>query len=224
MGRSTVRSVVSNGGGTVGFDLDMTLIDSRPGILDTLAVLAGECDAAGHEGDGEALRDPGLLDALLRRNLDLVLADRLPADRAGPLADRFRELYVEHGVPGSFLLPGALDAIGTVRAAGARAIVVTAKFEPNAWRCLHQVGIEVDAVYGWRLGAAKAGPLVEEAAEVYVGDTPRDVEAARVAGAAAVGVSTGPHPAEELRDAGADVVLSSLVDFPAWWAAHRGRC
>jgi phosphoglycolate phosphatase len=196
--------------GAVGFDLDMTLIDSRPGIVDTLAALADE------SGE-EALRAPDLLVALLKRNLDLELADRLSPERAPVLADRFRELYAGIGVAGSSLLPGALDAIAAVRAHGVRAVVVTAKYEPNAWRCLHHVGLEVDAVYGWLLGAAKAEPLVQERAGVYIGDTPHDMEAAHLAGATAVAVATGPYPAEELRAAGADVVLSSLEEFSAWW-------
>lgn len=198
-------------GPAVGFDLDMTLIDSRPGIVDTLAALADE------SGE-EALRAPDLLVALLKRNLDLELGDRLPADRARTLADRFRELYADIGVPGSLLLPGARESLELVRAAGWRTVVVTAKFEPNAWRCLRYVGLEVDAVHGWRLGPAKAEALTDEGATVYVGDTPRDMEAARIAGATGVGVATGPHPVEELRAAGAAVVLSSLAEFAAWWA------
>jgi phosphoglycolate phosphatase len=199
-------------GPVVGFDLDMTLIDSRPGIADTLTALADE--------SGEpALRAPDLLVALLKRNLDLELADRFPPDRAVVLADRFRDLYVDFGVPGSHLLPGAVEAVELVRAGGGRTVVVTAKYEPNAIRCLDHVGLVVDAVHGWRFGPAKAAALVEEGASVYVGDTPRDMEAAAVAGARAVGVATGPHPAGELRAAGAEVVLSSLEDFAGWWAS-----
>lgn len=194
----------------VGFDLDMTLIDSRPGIVDTLAALADESGEA-------ALRAPDLLVSLLKRNLDLEFHDRLPADRAPRLADRFRELYVDLGVPGSSLLPGAAEALAAVRERGGRVVVVTAKYEPNAWRCLHHVGLEVDAVHGWRMGPAKAEALAREGATVYVGDTPGDMEAARIAGARAVGVATGPHPADELTDAGAAVVLRSLEEFAPWW-------
>ena len=56
------------------------------------------------------------------------------------------------------------------------------------------------------------------ARHVYVGDTLPDVHAARSAGARAVGVATGPVAADELRAAGADVVLDSLAEFPAWLA------
>lgn len=198
----------------MGFDLDMTLIDSRPGIRATL-------DAVADESGEDALRAPDLLVGVLRRNLDLELADRLPRDLAPVLADRFRELYVDVGVPGSFLLPGATAALDAVRAAGGRTVVVTGKFEPLARGCLRHVGLEVDAVHGFRIGPAKVEALVAERVGVYVGDTPQDMAAARDAGAIPVGVATGPHPAAELSAGGAEVVLRSLEEFAAE-ASARG--
>ena len=48
-----------------------------------------------------------------------------------------------------------------------------------------------------------------------VGDTPRDLEAARAAGAVSVGVASGHYSVDELHAAGADHVLESLeVTFP----------
>ncbi len=78
------------------------------------------------------------------------------------------------------------------------------------------MGLEVDVVCGWRHGPDKGVALAEHRAAVYVGDTPPDVVGARGVGVVAVGVATGPHPVAELRDAGADVVLGSLTEFPAW--------
>jgi phosphoglycolate phosphatase len=41
--------------------------------------------------------------------------------------------------------------------------------------------------------------------------------AAVAAGTRAVGVPTGSFTGDQLKDAGADVVLDSLADFPAWY-------
>jgi len=195
----------------VGFDLDMTLVDSGPGILATLQVLQDET--------GAPVATDEMLDALLRSNLDLEFAERFDADDAARWADRFRELYVVHGVPGTHLLPGARESIAAVRELGGRAVVITAKYEPNARRCLEQVELDVDAVFGWRYADAKGDTLRDEAASVYVGDTPNDVRAATRAGAH-MAVTTGPHPAAELRAAGAATVLDSLADFPTWLTSH----
>ena len=47
---------------------------------------------------------------------------------------------------------------------------------------------------------------------VVIGDTPKDVEAARVNGCRSVAVATGPYCESDLREAGADVVLADLSE------------
>jgi len=194
------------GGLVVGFDLDMTLLDTRPGVRATVRALNAEL---GTRIDGDAVADG------LGPPLEEVVARYVPAADVHPVCDRFRVLYARHGPPGSFLLPGAADAVAAARARG-RVLVVTAKYEPNAHRCLRAVGLQVDAVVGWRHGPAKAETLAAHAAACYVGDTPADMAAARSAGAVPVGVTTGPWPADALLRAGASVVLDSLEDLPAW--------
>jgi phosphoglycolate phosphatase-like HAD superfamily hydrolase len=70
-------------------------------------------------------------------------------------------------------------------------------------------------------------PIARTRAEIYdvpaealervivIGDTPHDIECARVAGAQSIAVATGGHSVEELRAAGADVVLADLSDTTA---------
>jgi phosphoglycolate phosphatase len=57
--------------------------------------------------------------------------------------------------------------------------------------------------------------LVEHGVRWYVGDHVADMVAARTAGVPGIGVTTGPCPAEELRAAGAAVVIPDLSGFPA---------
>jgi phosphoglycolate phosphatase-like HAD superfamily hydrolase len=56
-------------------------------------------------------------------------------------------------------------------------------------------------------------------ATVLIGDTPLDIEAARLTGARSVGVASGGFTEAELTAAGADVVLPGLADTPAVLAA-----
>ena len=210
MGAAYREPVTRTGDLVIGFDLDMTLVDSRPGVHATVRALVAETGVS---------IDADVVVSRLGPPLELELAEWVPAEHVDPLADRFRELYVEHGIPGTFPLPGAADALAAVRARGGRTLVVTAKFEPNARLCLTQADLEVDTVVGWRHGPQKGETLSEHGAAVYVGDTPPDIMAAHLAGAVAVAVPSGPFGADELRDAGADVVLASLVDFREWFTS-----
>jgi phosphoglycolate phosphatase-like HAD superfamily hydrolase len=56
---------------------------------------------------------------------------------------------------------------------------------------------------------------------LVVGDTPKDIEAARAVGAVTVGVASGSYGEAELRKAGADYVLASLREPLPGFAAAR---
>ena len=53
---------------------------------------------------------------------------------------------------------------------------------------------------------------VADGTAVYVADTVRDIEAARLGGAAIIAVASGRDTIAELRNAGADLVLPDLSD------------
>ncbi|MES4886558.1 haloacid dehalogenase-like hydrolase [Streptomyces sp. NPDC096012] len=192
---------------TVGFDLDMTLIDSRPGIRACYLALSE--------------RTSTYIDAdLAVTRLGPPLADELinwfPAEHVPAMADLYRQMYPAIAVAASPAMAGAAEAMDAVRAAGGRTLVVTAKYEPNAKLHLSHLGIEPDVVVGDLWAEGKAQALREYGATVYVGDHTGDVRGARAAGALSVAVATGPCPADELRAAGADVVLDDLDAFPDW--------
>ncbi|MEU3446311.1 haloacid dehalogenase-like hydrolase [Streptomyces thermolilacinus] len=196
---------------TVGFDLDMTLIDSRPGIHATYRELSARTGA---------WIDADLAVSRLGPPLEHELAYWFPEERVAEMAAAYREIYPTHAIGPSLALPGAGDAIQAVRAAGGRSVVVTAKNEPHATLHIEHLGLEPDAVVGRLWAEAKAEALREHGATVYVGDHLGDIRGARAAGALAVSVATGPYGEDDLRAAGADVVLPDLTAFPAWWAAY----
>jgi pyridinium-3,5-biscarboxylic acid mononucleotide sulfurtransferase len=195
----------------VGFDLDMTLIDTRPGIAAVWEALSAETGVFIDSLDAVSRLGPPL---------DEELGRWFPDDQLAEMGDRFRALY-----PGLAVLPtpafeGARAAIDAVHRHGGRVVVVTGKYEPNARLHLDHLGLEVDALHGWLWGPAKAEALLEHAATIYVGDHLGDIDGARAAQALSVAVPTGPISADELRAAGADVVLEDLAAFPAWLDEH----
>ncbi|NUR30215.1 MAG: HAD family hydrolase [Catenulispora sp.] len=192
---------------TVGFDLDMTLIDSRPGVHAVMTELSRE---TGVYIDADAVV------SRLGPPLDEELANWFPAEVIPAVADRYRELYPDFAIKPTPAMPGAAESYAAVRAAGGRVLVVTAKYAPNALQHLEHLGLAPDILVGWHWGPKKGEALLEHGATVYVGDHIADIHGARAADAVAVSVATGPVPAAELQAAGADVVLADLLGFPAW--------
>jgi phosphoglycolate phosphatase len=196
---------------TVGFDLDMTLVDSRPGIRASMAALTQE---TGVPIDVDVVVDR------LGPKLEWELAQWFPADRVTHACKRYRAHYWTHCVgDGTLLLPGARAAVDAVRSRDGRVVIVTAKSESLAHRCLKTVGLRADVVVGHVYGDEKRDALIAQGASIYVGDTVTDVKSALDASAIAVGVTTGPDDPATLSAAGAHVVLESLEQFPAWFAA-----
>jgi uncharacterized protein len=195
----------------VGFDLDMTLIDSRPGFAATLARLA---DETGVVLDVEAMS------ARLGPPLSQVLAPYFPEEQIDALVDSFRAFYPETAIPPTVDLPGAHEALAAVRAHGGRPVLVTGKYAPNAALHLAALGIEVDHLSGEVWGVGKAAVLTQQGASVYVGDHVHDVEGALAAGVTSVSVLTGGATEEELLAAGTHVVLRDLTEFPDWLDGH----
>jgi phosphoglycolate phosphatase len=195
---------------TVGFDLDMTLVDSGPGIRAAMNALSAETGVS---------IDIDVVIARLGPKLEWELAQWFPADQVAHMAERYRAHYWDHCVgDGTLLLPGARAAVKAVQSHGGHVVVVTAKTEALALRCLASVGLPVEAVVGHVHGDEKRDALVEHTAGIYVGDTVTDIKSALDASAIAVGVSTGPDDVRTLLAAGADIVLETLDEFPAWLA------
>jgi len=167
-------------------------------------------------------------------------AAQLPAFQrlAAGLAPEFGELVRS----GGRVLPGAAEALAAVAAladgsTGPVQSVLTGNLRAIARVKLAALGL--DRFLDLQVGAygddhevrADLVPLARASAAaayradfggdatVLIGDTPLDVEAARLTGARSVGVASGGFTAAELAAAGADVVLPSLADTPAVLAA-----
>ncbi|HJS96415.1 MAG TPA: HAD hydrolase-like protein [Solirubrobacteraceae bacterium] len=184
----------------IGFDLDMTLVDSRPVSRRALERLVSEYDA---HLDIETLMSA----------YGLPLSRWLPPDVDGGLFRRLQAHHFGSAVP----MPGADLALAAVRDIPARTVVVTSAPLAIAAGMLHACGLQVDRIRPGAWAAEKAEPIRAEGCWAYVGDHADDMLAARQAGVIAVGVRTGSS-----RPSGADIELEDLTAFPAW-LKHRSR-
>jgi phosphoglycolate phosphatase len=157
------------------------------------------------------------------------LLEPFSAELASALAARAGELTSQ-----GQLLPGAAEALAAVaKLDGTVQSVLTGNSRPTAVLKLRAFGLDgfVDFdIGGYGSEAYPKGTLLRvarqraaesrgvtfgEDATVYVADSPRDVDAARIGGARSLAVSSGRASAAELRDAGADAVLPDLTDTTA---------
>ncbi|WP_141704285.1 HAD family hydrolase [Planobispora rosea] len=199
---------------SVGFDLDMTLADTRAGIAavyDELALRMG------------VTIDSAAVVARLGPPLEWELANWFPAAEIPEAVTVFRSLYPSLAVPATSLMAGAREAVDAVRQAGGKVIVVTGKNPRDAKSTVEFLGLDVDEVVGSVFGADKGPALATFGAAAYVGDHVADIEAARAGGTVSVAVATGLYPAGELREHGADVVLGDLTQFAGWFDGWRAR-
>jgi len=196
----------------VGFDLDMTLLDARPGVIRVLHALAAEHDVTIDAERFAAALGPPLEHMLREHGFDETTTQRL--------ATRFRQLYPDLAITPSRAMPGADDVLAQLHRDGIRTLIVTGKHEPNARLHLQAHGWPVNTLRGDAFGPAKGDVLRAEGATIYVGDHLADIAGARAADAKAVAVATGPHSRHELARAGADAVLDELSELPAWLAAE----
>ena len=149
------------------------------------------------------------------------------AELATSLAAR-RDLLTTQGL----LLPGAAESLAAVaRLTDVVQSVLTGSSRPNATLKVRAFGLDryLDLAVGGFAGSDPypKGALLRvarqraeekyrvrftETATVYIADSPRDVEAAKIGGARSVAVASGRASTGELRDAGADAVLPDLTD------------
>ncbi|HEU5416882.1 MAG TPA: HAD family hydrolase [Streptosporangiaceae bacterium] len=198
--------------GPVGFDLDLTLIDSRPAIMAAWTALAAETGAS---------IDLAAVDRRMGSKLEDEAAYWFPPAEVEAATAGYRRHYLRVAPSLTTALPGAGEAIAAVRAAGQRAVIITAKHPVSVGPSLQAAGLSADQVYAHVYGPEKAAVLARIGAVAYVGDAAADMQAGLAAGVRAVGVPTGSFTRNELLEAGAQAVLDSLAQFPDWYAGLR---
>ena len=206
---------------TILFDLDGTLTDSAPGILNSVRY---GCRKLGLPvPDDATLRrflGPPLIDSF--RNLcGLSAAD---ADRA---VAAFREYFPTKGIFENEVYPGIPAMLADLHARGCQLVLATSKPEEYARRIMAHFDLEpyFTAICGATLdetrtdkaeviayALATAG-ITDKAGVVMVGDREHDVLGAKKNGLPCIGAVYGYGTAEELTAAGAAVLAETVEEL-----------
>lgn len=207
------------------FDVDGTLVDSRAMFTSVMA--------AAFEAEGLAAPDPDMALRLVGISLPQLVAMLAPdigADRQDAVVATYRRLYnaaVSDGAE-SVPYPGVDAGLRRLHATGMRLAIATGKSRRGLDRLVAREGWGdlFSSLQCADVHPSKPHPSMVEKAigdldgvaarTAMVGDTTFDMEMARSAGVAALGVGWGYHGAAELTAAGAFEV------FPDFGAAVIG--
>lgn len=215
------------------FDIAGTTVDDHGAVYVALRRAVEEAGAPVADADLQRWMGTDKIEAItaLLRLGGVTPEPALVAERF----DRFRALLAEaYRAEPPVALPGVVAAIDALRAAGVK-VALTTGFSDDVVEPLL-------AALGWTVGpdgqldavvttsdvpAGRPAPYMIHLAMqrtgatdvrqvLAAGDTVVDLEAARNAGAIAVGVLTGQTPREALEAADHDAVLASVADIPAF--------
>lgn len=208
---------------TILFDLDGTLTDSAPGILNSVR----------HACRKLQLEIPD--DATLRRFLGPPLPssfrDYLHLNEADTTraVEAFREYYPDKGIFENEVYPGIPDLLADLKAAGKTVVMATSKPEGFAKRIMEHFSLDsyFDAICGASMDESRAdkGEVIAYALQtaaitdlgnvVMVGDREHDVKGAARNGLPCIGAVYGYGTAEELTAAGAIALANTVQELYA---------
>ena len=211
------------------FDLDGTLTDSAPGILNSVAY------ALERFGIAVPAREklipfigPPLLESFQKFS-------GLSAADAARAVGYYREYYPERGIFENSVYPGIPEALDALRRAGLRLVMATSKPEAYALRIAERFSLDAyfDQICGAAMDESRSRKaeviryamdrcgLAEPAQGLMVGDREHDVLGARECGLDCVGVLYGYGSRRELEAAGAALFAETPADIPGAVRATR---
>jgi phosphoglycolate phosphatase len=214
-------------------DLDGTLVDS---FADIEASVGAAMRAIGL-GDGQGLmplvRRGAPLEEFYAHATGRVATAADDVERLAAFARAYRDHYLPRCLDNTRAFPGVAETLAAIRALPAPPIVAvaTAKRSETARRVLEGTGLLslIDVVAGSEGIPSKPDPAVlhraasearaEIRAAIMVGDTERDVRAARAAGCAAAAVTYGGLGEAELRPHAPDYLLTEFASLLEVFAA-----
>jgi phosphoglycolate phosphatase len=217
---------VVNSSPAILFDLDGTLTDSRPGIINSALFALRRFNET--RGANLAIPTPESLAFMLGPPLQESFAKLAGAADATALVAFYRERYDPTGMMENSVYSGVIEALEELRGLNYRLFVATSKNENYARRILDHFDLSrfFVAIHGAEADGTRSnkGELIayvlqrhaiDPRVAAMIGDREHDARGAKRAGVRPIGVLWGYGSREELSAAGAD----PLVETPPRLAA-----
>ena len=210
---------------TIGFDLDGTLVDTAPDLVDTLNVIFEREGFARLPYEEARNFVGGGVRAMIGRGLDAAGRILSPEQIERLFAD-FIAYYSEHLADRSRPFPGLTGALDALGAGGCRFAICTNKLEALSIRLLEKFGLanRFVAICGQdtfdiqkpdpeilRRTVSAAGGRLDNA--IMVGDSITDIRTARAAGVPIIAVEFG-YSERPIAEFGPDQVIGHFSDLP----------
>lgn len=203
---------------TVLFDLDGTLTDSGPGIMNSVCYAMKK---AGYEIPEESVLR-SFIGPPLHESFRITCG--ITDEEAHRMVALYREYYEERGMLENTLYEGVIEMLADLKQAGMRLFMATSKPEKYARLIAEHFGIAscFDAIGGACMDGTrtdkqevieyvlKENGIVDRSTVLMVGDRKYDIEGARKAGLASAAVLYGYGSREEMEKAHPDLI----VDIP----------
>ena len=212
---------------TIVFDLDGTLVDTAPDLIDTLnVVFAREGSAAGRPTTTARKLIGGGARMMIARGIEAEGRSLAPADLERLFAD-FIAHYSAHIADRSRPFPGLIEALDSLAARGHRFAVCTNKLERLSVLLLQKLGLldRFAAICGQdtfgiqkpdpevlRRTIAAAGGSAQRA--IMIGDSLTDIRTARAAGVPVIAVDFG-YSEQPVSEFAPDRIVGHFSQLPA---------
>lgn len=208
------------------FDLDGTLIDTAPDLVDTLNVLLAREGLAPVSYDAARTMIGGGARAMIARGLEAEGRTVVPADLDRMFVE-FIAHYTQHIADRSRPFPGLVDALDELEVSGFRFAVCTNKLERLSRILLDalELSSRFAAICGQdTFGVQKPDPEVLRRTITAAGGSPRhaimigdsltDIRTARAAGVPVIAVDFG-YSERPVSEYGPDRIISHFAQLPA---------
>ena len=209
----------------IAFDLDGTLVDTAPDLIDTLNAVFADKGVPPVAYDEAREMIGGGVKVLLKRGLAAQEIAFTPSDLDG-LYSIYLDRYAAHIADRSRPFPGLLEALDLLESQGFRFAVCTNKLEWLSVRLLDALDLShrFDAICGQdTFGIAKPDPEMlrqtilraggDPARALMVGDSATDINTAKAAGIPVIAVDFG-YTETPVNLLGPDRVISHFDELP----------